>query len=618
MKIIKNITKKLVGKFHKHKNIWEDKKKRRVAIVVGIVGILLVFRIVQAISSGASIIDTNSKKSVSLIDVKETLSSLGEVKASGIVEASEQVELSSEVSARVAYINTTLGAEVYGGQILVGFVNGGSVSSLRDSQARVEAARAALEQQEANLESQKSRLEEVKRGARPEELNIAETNLENATNNVKEAEISLERAEENAEKNVESTMKNSASSLLKSIQTAKDTIFSATRVQYTYFHDNTQKSLAISNAKERAIWILFGQEDAGKWNEDSISILSGPLKAEINEMVVAPDEYRIKGLADQVIEGLRATITFYESIPLESQLSSGDINILISEKQRLQAELTSVISSREAIDLSKTSSNSAIQAARSALTNAVNQEMSAKDNLALVVSGATKEQLQSAESAVKQAEAAVRSSRASLASAQASVGLNASNVAKTIIRTPINGKIATLNVRVGELVSPGQKVASVVNTNAIKIKTFVDSSQLAAVFVGSKADIQNGNAKGEVTFVSPAIDPQTRKVEVHIIVTERSDAKPLVVGQYVDVVIESSENTNSLVEAILPLQSVEVTPEGTAVFVVKDGKVEAVQVSLGRVQGKSVEVVAGLSDVEMVIDSVRGLSIGDEVETSTK
>ena len=230
----------------------------------------------------------------------------------------------------------------------------------------------------------------------------------------------------------------------------------------------------------------------------------------------------------------------------------------------------------------------------------------------LVKAGAAPEHITAQEASLRQAEASYRAQLAQLRSAQASVGSAADQVQKTIITAPISGKISTLPVRVGELASPGAVVTSIVNTNALKVTAYIDSSQLSYIRQGAAVTIGN-NATGTVTFISPAIDPLTRKVEVAISVAEQQTNAPLVVGQYVDVAIDAAEADRTMLQAILPLQAVEVTPEGTAVFIIEDNMVKAVPVELGRVRGKSVEVIAGLEDAHNVISSVRGLEVGETV-----
>ena len=205
---------------------------------------------------------------------------------------------------------------------------------------------------------------------------------------------------------------------------------------------------------------------------------------------------------------------------------------------------------------------------------------------------------------------AVDSQKARVDSAEAIADGIRANIAKTVIRSSIDGVVSSVPVRVGELVTSGELIAKVVNNSGFQIKTFVSSDDAKLVEEGASVLI-DGDIKGEVARVSPGIDPTTSKIEVLVVVQEENP--DLVVGEFVnvDISIQGEKGQSSL---LMPLESIKTTSGGSYVYVINDGVLEAKKVDLGKVVGDRIEVTEGLSGVASIVESVRGLNLGQQVE----
>lgn len=610
---MKKITKKIISFFHTKKHWWENPKKR-VALIIGvfILGIFT-YRIAQGVFSGnpEETITKSNKVSVQTIAALSTKDET--IKASGIVESVDQVELRSEVSARVATVAVSLGQKVKPGQTLVTFYNKDAAASYQDAAARVQAALATRDQFQATLDAQKTRLSELLRGARPEEVDIANQSVINAENALGEAKKSQEKAIYKAEEDLKKTISSSISAMKRSVQSAIDTLYSASNIQYNYFVGNDQDDISIKNTKEQAVYVLLGQKDAGSWNARYIVELKGGVKG---ELALANQDTPVEDviiIADKTIMAIESVMALYDVIPLVPEMTTADITLILNEKQRLHNELSAVIAAKNAIDSQLVINENALQAASAAVVNAQSGVDSAKKQQLLVQAGASTEQIRAQEAAVKQAEASLRAQNAQLLSATAAVTAASAQIDKRVIKSPISGSIATLPVRKDELVSPGSVVASVVNSDILQVKTYIDSSQLAAVSKDATAII-DGRVSGTIHFIAPAIDLSTGKVEV-IILVDNNDTRPLVVGQYVDVAIDGTQQEEQTIQALLPLDALFITETEASVFTVNEENiVEQVPVFLGKVRGTRVEILAGVSDDMMIITSVRDVKVGQHVE----
>jgi multidrug efflux pump subunit AcrA (membrane-fusion protein) len=232
---------------------------------------------------------------------------------------------------------------------------------------------------------------------------------------------------------------------------------------------------------------------------------------------------------------------------------------------------------------------------RSSVTSTVNGLTSAESGL--VSAGVSKSS--AAEAQISSAQAGVRNLEAQLA--------------KTIIRAPISGRIAALPLRTGELASPGQLIATIVGSGGLQIKAYTSGEDLIRLERGAHATI-DGTISGTVATVAPSVNQTNKKVEVNIAVNGISN---LVVGQTVPVLIEAKTIVTPIGNAtyLLPMQNVKIVPgEAYVLTVDADSKIVKNPVTLGEVRGEFVEVKSGLTDDMQIVSPVYELNPGETVK----
>ncbi len=221
--------------------------------------------------------------------------------------------------------------------------------------------------------------------------------------------------------------------------------------------------------------------------------------------------------------------------------------------------------------------------------------------------------------------------QAQISVAQAGVTNLQAQLAKTIIRSPISGKVSALPLRAGELATPGTLLATVVgNDSGLEIKAYVSAEDLSRIQVGAPVAIQsqvqdNGSGnqsaiKGTVSNVAPSVDATTKKAEVDIDVAN-GPTSGLVIGQNVSVSITplgaaaGKPATSGPTTYLLPIQNVKIVPGEAYVFTVdQDSKIKRNDVTLGKIQGDFIEVTAGLVDGMQIVTPVYELDAGQTVK----
>jgi RND family efflux transporter MFP subunit len=212
------------------------------------------------------------------------------------------------------------------------------------------------------------------------------------------------------------------------------------------------------------------------------------------------------------------------------------------------------------------------------------------------------------------ADANVKQALGSLRAAQ-------SNFEKTIIRAPIGGTVNFLSVHVGDYVSALTHVATVAQNGALEIVAYVSSDERNLLSVGAKVGLEGG-ARGVITSISPALNPETKQIEVHIAV-EGETSSALENGQSVSIMlpnapVSTGATATSTGPLLLPLTTLKLTPTARVVFSVgEDDRLVAHPVDIGDVVGDRIEITTQLAADLTIVTDARGLSEGEKVRVAT-
>ena len=302
-------------------------------------------------------------------------------------------------------------------------------------------------------------------------------------------------------------------------------------------------------------------------------------KNEVDSLNANSDLFAATDLALLRIDDITVIVNFFIT-----KLNNPETTNL-TEAERTAA-LSSFISTRSSLE----SLAASLRSSRSALENAEDAYEKSK----LASTGTT---ISSANAGVKQALGSLRAAQ--------------SNLAKTILRSPISGDINVLTAHVGDFISPLTSVAKVANNNASEITIYAGENDLPLFTVGAAVTIE-GEYEGVVTNIAAGVDSATQKTQIKI----GTDALTLSSGDTVEVSLVgmSSTATESQQPIYVPLTAVKFTSDNGSVFTVENGVLVSHDVVLGSVRGSSVEIVSGISgDSEIVLDA-RGLTVGSKVE----
>jgi membrane fusion protein (multidrug efflux system) len=188
-----------------------------------------------------------------------------------------------------------------------------------------------------------------------------------------------------------------------------------------------------------------------------------------------------------------------------------------------------------------------------------------------------------------------------LLAARARVTMAQKALADTTVRSPFAGVVGERFVSVGDYVTRGTKIASVMRIDPLRIELTVPEQYVSAVAAGRpvtfEVDAYPGETfTGQVRYVSPSIAAATRALTIEAVVPNSSGRlKP---GFFATAQIEQASMRPGV---LVPAAAVR-TISGTArVFVIKEDRVEERIVTAGQAIGEQVEITSGLKAGERVV-----------------
>lgn len=202
----------------------------------------------------------------------------------------------------------------------------------------------------------------------------------------------------------------------------------------------------------------------------------------------------------------------------------------------------------------------------------------------------------------------------SLEAARARIDLARKAQADTTIRAPFSGLVAERVVSVGDYVTRGAHVATVVRVDPMRVELTIPEQAVALVKSGQPVQISVDAYPGEtfpakVRFVSPSLRSDQRALTVEAIAPNPDGRlKP---GLFATAMIQQPASTPAL---LVPATAVETIAGTSRAYAIKNDKVEERIVTLGETVGQQVEITSGLAANDTVAVAPKGhLSDGLEV-----
>ncbi len=182
---------------------------------------------------------------------------------------------------------------------------------------------------------------------------------------------------------------------------------------------------------------------------------------------------------------------------------------------------------------------------------------------------------------------------------------------------PQGGVVDNLNIREGFYVKPGTTLMSIGTLDQVWVEAEVFERQASEVMVGlpvtMSLDYLPGTEwLGKVDYIYPTLDSKTRTVKVRLrFDNENQVLKP---NMFAQVVIHAKNSDEVLLvprEAVIRTGGV-----NRVVLALGDGRFKSINVKVGRFDGLSAEILAGLKEGDQIVSSAQFLIDSESSKTS--
>lgn len=348
------------------------------------------------------------------------------ITASGTVTPSENPDLAFETAGRVAVVSVAVGQTVSKGATLA------ALDTAALSAARSQAA--------ANVRAAEARLALLQAGPRQTDVSVRQTAVDQAKQTLA-----------NLYAQVPNDLSAAYSANLGAVHADTDSLFNSPGSQsptLAFTTSDTQAGIDVGTARETLNNSLI------TWGSAIANLGTDPasLEAALADSMVRLNLLRTyTNLLTEALAGAIVNSTF-----TASSISTANTNLAA-----LRASISSSLSTLQADTQQIASDKLAITSA----TDALNQTLA----------GATSQD-------VEAAGAAVDAAQASLAAAEAALN-------NAIVSAPFSGTVASVQVKVGDLVSPNTLAVSLTPQSALEVDAFLSEADAARVRTGDDAAI---------------------------------------------------------------------------------------------------------------------------------
>lgn len=304
------------------------------------------------------------------------------------------------------------------------------------------------------------------------------------------------------------------------------------------------------------------------------------------------------------------------------QVKPGDLLVVLKSDELLaqvrQAELalTELASSR------RPQATAELASAKAQLEQASREATRRRNAEAGILSREEVEQAVEAERVARNNYETARVKAAALAAGQVEeaslreqLAVAQAQLAKTKIRAAVAGTVLTRDVEPGDLVQPGQTLFTIALTGNTEIRVPLDERNLPQLALQQNATVisdayPDQSFPARINFIAPSIDPQRGTVEVRLAVNPVPDF--LRQDMTVSVNVETAKRTRALAIPNDALSSIK--GDKAVVLIVRAGKVQRQQITLGLRGLAMSEVKTGLSEGDQVLaDAESSLEDGTRV-----
>ncbi|MDQ3047737.1 MAG: efflux RND transporter periplasmic adaptor subunit [Bacteroidota bacterium] len=169
------------------------------------------------------------------------------------------------------------------------------------------------------------------------------------------------------------------------------------------------------------------------------------------------------------------------------------------------------------------------------------------------------------------------------------------------IISPINGTVDAVDIKLGQMVSPGMPSIRVINFSNLKVKADVAESYASKIRKGSEVIVyfpdMNDSVITKVNFVSRAISSASRTFSVEVLLDNKKEYHPNMVTR-----LKINDYQSGSPSITIPVRTIQKDEDGKSfVYVAENGAAKKCIVETGKQYSGQAEIISGLKENEMLV-----------------
>lgn len=476
------------------------------------------------------------------------------------------------------------------------------------TESEINKAKTTIDQAQVSLDQAKISLEQTKSSSAQNIAN-GESNVQTAENNLKlNNDINDSEIVRNAYSSLLNSLKSISISLQRSLRDSDSILGVDDTTVNLDFKDvlGVKNSLTLSAAKDS-----YAKAKAAKNKLDAALVSLDSSNSTAIDSAAQQAEETLNIFQDHFADMqslLDATIVF---VNLSQSKLDGFKSTISSDRSSINSSLSSLDNATQSVDNAKTNLNQY----QIAYNKAVNDLKITKSQAEQNISNATIS-VKSREIALTQAkndyadliapvkESDLASARSQLTSAAISVDKAKYNMEQATLTSPIDGVIAMLNYKKGDIIlsDSAKTMASIINNDTLFIEANIEEADISKLKVGDKAQvtfdaIDGVTLSGEISFISLTSTTSSNGIVTYLVRVLLTNTGTSQVREGMTATIEfvTAEAPGVLTVPVAAVRNINGKPS----VELSDGQI--VNVTTNFTDGKKVEVMTGLKEGDVVV-----------------
>ncbi len=489
-----------------------------------------------------------------------------EVSETGIVKASEEINLSFKSAGRIEGIYVEVGNTVESGQSLAKLDTNQLVIQLNEAQAALDVVRAQFDKLLA--------------GSSSEEIKVAETVVLNAEITYNNAKQNLEDIEISAQEDLKAAYEDALNVLDDSYLTIYNSFNIVDSIKRSYFYRNDQESIRVKASQDEI-------DD----NMTQVKPYLDTAKTDSTNENIDTALSEMKKAIENTSDALGVVREMFEESIYRYTVSSTDKTSVDTQRTNINTAQTNTTNSQQTISSTKITNESDINTAQATVSTTEGTLRKAEDELTLKKAGARQEDIDLYQAKVKQA--------------QANVSLLYDKIQNATLRSSIKGQITKINKKLGETTQLTESIISLISVDPFQIEVDIYEEDIVKVKNSNQVDIiiaafSNRILKGRVVSINPTEKLVDGVVYYEVTILPDNQWPPEIrPGMTADIVIKTASKENVL---IIPEEAIQKYDGIVKVQVFKDGIIEEKEIEIGLESSNyEVEVISGLEEGDEIV-----------------